>query len=138
MGYCVDSNYVALGFLYDGSHWTALTDPLDPCISGSGPPGTFASGISGANIVGTYTGCRLHGFLATPIPRLTITLSGNTPKVSWPYWNNASTGWTLQQNFDLTTTNWTASSGGVSNDGTNNFITIPPPTGNLFFRLSQQ
>jgi hypothetical protein len=64
-------------------------------------------------------------------PASTITHSGNTVKVSWPY---PSTGWTLQQNPDLTTANWTAS-GGISNDGTNNFITITSPTGNLFFRL---
>lgn len=65
-------------------------------------------------------------------PTSAITHSGNTVKISWPY---PSTGWTLQQNPDLTTANWTAS-GGISNDGTNNFITITSPTGNLFFRLS--
>src|ERR1039458_9241781 len=64
-------------------------------------------------------------------PTSTITHSGNTVKVSWPY---PSTGWTLQQNSDLTTTNWSASSG-VANDGTNNFITITSPTGQFFFRL---
>jgi hypothetical protein len=42
----------------------------------------------------------------------------------------------LQQNPVLTTASW-SSSGGISNDGTNNFITITSPTGNLFFRLSQ-
>lgn len=63
---------------------------------------------------------------------LTISQSGGTFKVSWPY---PSTGWTLQQNSDLTTGNWTPS-GGVANDGTNNFITITSPKGNLFFRLN--
>jgi|ERR1017187_1906644 hypothetical protein len=66
-------------------------------------------------------------------PALTITHSGSTVKVLWPY---PSTGWTLQQNSDLTTANWTPS-GGISNDGVNNFITITSPTGNLFFRLKQ-
>ena len=65
-------------------------------------------------------------------PALTITQSGNTVKVLWPY---PSTGWTLQQNSNLAVpANWTPS-GGISNDGVNNFITINPPTGNLFFRL---
>jgi hypothetical protein len=65
-------------------------------------------------------------------PTLTITQSGNTIKVSWPY---PSTGWTLQQNSNLAVpANWTPS-GSVSNDGVNNFITVNPPTGNLFFRL---
>jgi hypothetical protein len=40
----------------------------------------------------------------------------------------------MQQYSGLTTANWTAS-GGISNDGVNNFITIASPTGNLFFRL---
>ena len=65
-------------------------------------------------------------------PMLTITHTGNTVTVSWPY---PSTGWTLHQNPDLTTANW-SSSGGIANDGTNNFITLTSPTGNLFFRLS--
>ena len=66
-------------------------------------------------------------------PTLTVTHSGNNVIVSWPY---PSTGWTLQQNPDLTTASW-STSGGISNDGTNNFITITSPTGNLFFRLSK-
>jgi hypothetical protein len=64
-------------------------------------------------------------------PILTITHSGNSAKVLWPY---PSTDWTLQQNSDLTTANW-LNSGGVTNDGTNNFTTITSLTGNLFFRL---
>jgi hypothetical protein len=36
--------------------------------------------------------------------------------------------------FSLSVSNGTPS-GGVSNDGVNNFITITSPTGNLFFRL---
>ena len=65
-------------------------------------------------------------------PPLTITHSGNSVTVSWPY---PSTGWTLQQNPNLAVTGgWTAS-GGISNDGVNNYITITSPAGNQFFRL---
>ena len=64
-------------------------------------------------------------------PTLNITQIGNSVKVSWPY---PSTGWALQQNSDLATANWSASSG-ITNDGTNNFITITSPTGKFFFRL---
>jgi len=65
-------------------------------------------------------------------PTLTITQSGNTVKVLWPY---PSTGWTLQQNSNLAVpANWTPS-GGISNDGVNNFITVTSPAGDLFFRL---
>jgi len=64
-------------------------------------------------------------------PTLTITHSGNNVIVSWP---SPSTGFVLQQNSDLTTTNWTTS-GGVNDDGTTKSVTITSPTGNLFFRL---
>jgi hypothetical protein len=66
------------------------------------------------------------------IPTLTIRQSGNNVIVSWP---SSRLGWTLQQNSDPTTTNWSASSG-ISDDGTNQSLTLPSPTGNLFFRLS--
>jgi hypothetical protein len=65
-------------------------------------------------------------------PTLTITHFGNSVKISWPY---PSTGFVLQQNSSLSTASW-STSGGISNDGTNNFITITSPSGNLFFRLS--
>jgi len=71
---------------------------------------------------------------STPSPQLAIALSGNNLKISWPY---PSTGWTLQQNSDLTSTNWTATAG-IANDGTNNYFTITPSPGSLFFHLSQQ
>jgi len=70
---------------------------------------------------------------STPLP--TINPSSNGLLVSWP---SASAGWSLQQNPDLTTTNWSPSgySGyGISDDGTNKSLIIRPPTGNLFFRL---
>jgi hypothetical protein len=66
------------------------------------------------------------------IPMLAINRSGDNALVSWPsFW----TGWTLQQNLDLTTTNW-AGCTGIADDGTNRSLTIPSPTGNRFFRLS--
>ena len=67
-------------------------------------------------------------------PTLTITQSGNIVKVLWLY---PSTGWTLQQNSNLAVPAGWMPSGGISNDGVNNFITITSPTGNLFFRLMQ-
>ncbi len=66
-------------------------------------------------------------------PTLAIKQSGNSVTVSWlDIW----TGWTnLQQNSNLTTTNW-ISTGGVTDDGTNQSLTIIPSSGKLFFRLS--
>ena len=68
-----------------------------------------------------------------PTPQLTAMRSGNSLTLSWPY---SMTNWAVEQNPDLTTTNWTAVSGSISDDGTNNFITITPAAGSLFFRLS--
>ncbi|HWX21054.1 MAG TPA: LamG-like jellyroll fold domain-containing protein [Candidatus Binatia bacterium] len=76
-------------------------------------------------------------FSLTPTgPTLTVSRPvNNVLVISWPY---PSTGWNLKQNSDLATGNWAPSSAIVQNDGTNNFITISPPTGNLFFRLTNQ
>jgi hypothetical protein len=43
----------------------------------------------------------------------------------------------LQQNANPALANGRATSGGIPNDGVNNYITIISPTGNLFFRLKQ-
>jgi hypothetical protein len=66
-------------------------------------------------------------------PTLSVTQLGNTVKVSWP---SPSTGFVLQQNSNLTTTNWPTSGFAISDDGTNKSISLPSPAGNLFFRLS--
>ena len=69
----------------------------------------------------------------TGAPTLTITHSGNNVIVSWPL---PSTGFVLQQNSNLATTNWTSSGFTVLDNGTTKSITITSPTGNVFFRLS--
>jgi hypothetical protein len=65
-------------------------------------------------------------------PTLTISHSGNNVIVSWP---SPATGFVLQQNGNLNTANWTTSGFTVSSNSTTMSITIPSPTGNLFFRL---
>jgi hypothetical protein len=66
-------------------------------------------------------------------PTLFISHSGNTVTVYW----QAVSGWSLQQNSNLTSLGgWSASSGWTTSNGTN-YLNITPPTGNLFFRLSQ-
>ena len=65
-------------------------------------------------------------------PTLAIGPSGDGMKVLWP---SSWTNWTLQQNSDLATTNW-STIGGISNDGINKSLAIPPLSGNLFFRLA--
>jgi hypothetical protein len=62
-------------------------------------------------------------------PLLTITHSGNQAIVSWP---STATGFVLQTNANLGTTNWVNYAGPV----VNNSVTNAPPAGTLFFRLT--
>jgi serpin B len=68
-----------------------------------------------------------------PTPMLSMAPSANGLKISWPV---VLTGWTLRQNGNLNTTNWTACTG-VSTDGTNNFVTITATNGSMFYQLGQ-
>ena len=56
----------------------------------------------------------------------------NTAVVSWP---SPSTGYNLQSATDLGLSNWINSALSPSDDGTNRFLIVNPPTGNGFFRL---
>jgi hypothetical protein len=68
----------------------------------------------------------------TGAPALTVAHSGNSVTISWP---SPSTGFVLQQNSDLATTNWIPANSIIADDGTTKSITITSATGNLFFRL---
>jgi hypothetical protein len=74
--------------------------------------------------------------LQTPsAPLLTIRLTQtNTVVISWP---SPSTGFSLQQNSDLNTATWSAPPETITDNGTNKFIIVNPPTGNRFYRLSK-
>ena len=74
----------------------------------------------------------LFTFTPTPPPLAISRPAANTVMISWPW---PSSGWNLQQNTDLTTTNWTTPPATIENNGTNNFITITPPGGTILFRL---
>jgi hypothetical protein len=68
-------------------------------------------------------------------PHLTIINTGtNAVKVCWP---NPSTGWGLQQNTNVATTNWISSQLLPVIEGANKCVIVTPPTGNLFFRLAK-
>ena len=68
-----------------------------------------------------------------PLLRISLT-STNTALVYWPF---PSTGFTLQQNTNLNTTNWVGVTETVTNNGAINFIIVNPPAGNRFYRLRQ-
>lgn len=70
-------------------------------------------------------------FFQTPL--LSITSQPTDVIVSWPaIWTN----WVLQQNADVSTTNWSTTSNSTLNDGTNNTTSMPLSCSNLFFRLT--
>ncbi len=76
----------------------------------------------------------LISVVQTPgLPNLTITHSGNSVIVSWP-----DTGsYTLQQDGNLANGGgWGTSGYTITTANGTNSITITPPMGNLFFRLS--
>ena len=63
-------------------------------------------------------------------PTLIVTHVGNQAIVSW---DPSATGWILQTNNNLSTGTW----GNYLGQVVNNSVTNSPPTGNLFFRLTQ-
>lgn len=66
-------------------------------------------------------------------PLLTIRrVTANSVEVSWP---SSSAGFVLQQSADLNTVNWTTAPQAVTDNGTNKFILINPPSGNRYYRL---
>jgi uncharacterized delta-60 repeat protein len=78
---------------------------------------------------------RLHGdpTSSSPHPLLAIRFTSiNTVLVSWP---SPSAGFNLQQNTNLDTANWIAPSESVTDNGTQRFIIVNPPTGNRYYRL---
>ena len=74
----------------------------------------------------------------TPLvaPPLSVSITNEHDIIfSWPV---VATGFFLQQNGNLNTTNWTTYGGTVSSNATTITVTIPSPAGNNFFRLIYQ
>jgi hypothetical protein len=122
--YSIDWNKVA------GGGGTSTGGPY----SVSGTIGQHDAGgpMTGGNYALTGGFWALFSVAQTPgAPTLYITGAGNTVTV---YWQNVS-GWSLQQNHNLTApAGWSASSGVTTFNGTN-YLNLTSPSGNLFFRL---
>ena len=67
-----------------------------------------------------------------PLLRVFLTTT-NTAVIAWPA---PATGWNLEVNSDLSTTNWLPAGGTMILVGPENQVIISPPTGNRFYRLS--
>ena len=66
-------------------------------------------------------------------PVLNIKLT--TTNTAMVYWPSPSTGYTLQVNTNLATTNWVTPVESVTDNGTIKYILVNPPTGNRYYRL---
>ncbi len=66
-------------------------------------------------------------------PTLKIFLT--TTNTAVVYWPSPSTGFTVQQNANIGTTNWLGVAETVTDNGTNKFIIVSPPIGSRFYRL---
>ena len=68
-------------------------------------------------------------------PLLTVALTQtNTAVVSWP---SPSTGFTLQQNSSVGTTNWTDVGLTANDNGTTKSVIVPASPGSKFYRLKK-
>jgi hypothetical protein len=74
---------------------------------------------------------RLYGD-SVVLPSLSIVRSNAFVIVSWP---SSATGFLLQQNADLTGTNWTTPSEAITGNGPIKSISVNPSSGNRLFRL---
>jgi hypothetical protein len=125
-------NYSIDWFTIDGGGGTSTNGVF--AVSGTiGQLDANALPMTGGNfsLVGGF-----WSLFAVPMPGapfLTIHLTTtNTAVVSWP---SPSTGFTLQQNTNLNTTDWVAAPQTVTDNGTNKYIIVNPPTGHRFYRL---
>ena len=102
-------------------------------VSGSiGQPDTAALAGGRYTVQGGFWG--LIAAIQTPgAPPLQIINTGtNAVAVVWP---TTPTLFSLQENTDLSTTNWVSVAAAPTDDGTNNTVIIAPAAGNRFFRL---
>jgi hypothetical protein len=104
-------------------------------VSGTiGQPDASLQPMTGGNYSLTGGFWSLISVAQTPgAPTLYISHSGNTVTV---YWQDVS-GWSLQENGNLAApAGWSASSGITTANGTN-YLTLPNPAGNHFYRLTR-
>ena len=106
-------------------------------VSGTIGQPDASSAMNGGNYSVTGGFWSLINVVQLPgVPKLIIVPNGaNSVKILWP--DPLTNTYTLQQNGNLTTANWTTSGYSITNGFGTNFCTITPPTGNLFFRLKQ-
>jgi len=107
-----------------GATWTSYSF-VDPTIT--------AMTVSGDGNRAIACGTGVYAWQIPP--QLALGLSSNLANFSWP---SSAPGYALQQNFDLTTTNWTTITNTPVISGYSNQVVVSPPVasgGNVFYRL---
>jgi len=92
-----------------------------------------AGKMSGGNYTMDGGFWSLVSVVQTPgAPLLAISRLGSDVRLAWP---SPSTGFVLQENSVIGTTNWLDVAQLPADDGTNKSVTISSPIGNRFYRL---
>ena len=99
---------------------------------------SVASSADGTKLAATwpdYPNSYIYTSQLIPTPQLNCTLTNGNLALSWLI---PSTNFVLQQNADLTTTNWSSVTNVPTLNLTNlqNHVTLPATAGNAFFRLT--
>jgi hypothetical protein len=106
-----------------------------PGDSTNGNWSAVASSADGCRLVAAMNGGGIYIFVAEPRPLLEIGTTSGSTRLSWLV---PSTSFVLQQNPDLSTTNWTDVTAKPSLNYTNlNYeLTLPAGPGAMFYRLA--
>jgi hypothetical protein len=89
--------------------------------------------MTGGNFSLTGGFWALYAVQTPGAPLLSIKLT--TTNTAMVYWTSPSTGYNLQVNTNLTTTNWVTPAEGVTDDGSIKYIIVNPPVGSRYYRL---
>ena len=104
-------------------------------IAPATPPGQYLGSVTiqgGTNIFAATNLASPIFEVSLPPAAMGITLSGTNLVLSWP---SPPGGFVLQQNADLTTTNWTAATNTPTIINQQNQVILSPANGNQFYRL---
>jgi len=125
---------------YTGSQWEMVesSGPSAPAVNASSHQITVVFDQSSIPPITQLTGTMFAlatsaSTTGTAAPSLAVALSASSVTVSWP----VTEGYTLQQNSSLSSpAGWATSGSNITTVNGTNSITITPPVGNVFFRLS--
>lgn len=99
----------------------------------------FTNWTEGGTVVGsdtsfTFTASANRTLVANFLPIVDIgSAAPDTLLIAWPA---TATGWVLQESPDLSPASWANSSLPITTSGGQNQVSVPSPTGRLFFRLT--